>query len=276
MDLALTDKTAVVIGAARGIGRAIVEAFAAEGASVALVDRDEAVVEVASEISERHPGIQVESAVTDAASESGMSDTANRLRKTFGHLDHVAFAAGIGSGKFGYPFTRVAPSDWEPVWKVNVMGAVHGAHAFRDALVESAESDPIHGASLLFLVSVAGQIGSQTDPPYSAAKAAQVNFMQCVAKDLAPHGVRANALSPGMVKTALNESVWAAGQAELPESERQDYESWASEKIQAISPLGRWQEPAEFGAAAVFLASPHARNITGQTWNIDGGQVMHA
>ena len=124
--------------------------------------------------------------------------------------------------------------------------------------------------------SVAGQIGSQTDPPYSAAKAGLINFMQCAAKDFAPHNVRVNALSPGMVQTALNESVWAAGQATLPASARQPYADWAAEKIRKISPLGRWQTPAEFAAMATYLASPHATNITGQTLNIDGGQVMHS
>jgi 2-hydroxycyclohexanecarboxyl-CoA dehydrogenase len=83
-------------------------------------------------------------------------------------------------------------------------------------------------------------------------------------------------LSPGMVQTALNEAVWAAGQATLPADQRRTYADWAAEKIRKVSPLGRWQTPAEFGAMAVFLASPHARNITGQTINIDGGQVMHA
>ena len=88
--------------------------------------------------------------------------------------------------------------------------------------------------------------------------------------------MRVNALSPGMVKTDLNQSVWRAGQANLPPSERQDYETWAAEKIRKVSPLGRWQTPAEFAAMAVFLASDHAANITGQTINIDGGQVMHS
>jgi 2-hydroxycyclohexanecarboxyl-CoA dehydrogenase len=125
-------------------------------------------------------------------------------------------------------------------------------------------------------VSVAGQIGSQTDPPYSAAKAGLINFMQCAARDLAPYGVRANALSPGMVQTNLNASVWAASQAGLPEAERVDYATWAREKIRKVAPLGRWQMPEEYGAMAVYLASEHARNITGQTINIDGGQVMHA
>jgi NAD(P)-dependent dehydrogenase (short-subunit alcohol dehydrogenase family) len=82
--------------------------------------------------------------------------------------------------------------------------------------------------------------------------------------------------APGMVRTALNEAVWAAGQRLLPASKRQDYVTWADEKIRKVAPLGRWQQPEDFAAMAVFLASEHARNITGQTLNIDGGQVMHA
>ena len=108
------------------------------------------------------------------------------------------------------------------------------------------------------------------------AKAGLINFMQCAARDLAPYGVRANALSPGMVRTDLNESVWAAGQAQRPAAERQSYADWAGEKIRKISPLGRWQTAEECAAMAVFLASDAGRNITGQTLNIDGGQVMHA
>ena len=108
---------------------------------------------------------------------------------------------------------------------------------------------------MLFLSSVAGQIGSQTDPPYSAAKAGLINFAQCAAKDLAPHGVRVNTLCPGMVKTPLNRSVWEAWHRRQPESERQSYEEWTAEKIKKLVPLNRWQEPEDIAAMAVFLAS---------------------
>ena len=128
---------------------------------------------------------------------------------------------------------------------------------------------------MLFLASVAGQIGSQTDPPYSASKAALINFAQCAAKDLAPFGVRVNALCPGMVKTALNRSVWEAWARQQPEAERRSYEEWADEKITRTVPLGRWQEPEDMAAMAVFLASRGRRNVTGQTINVDGGFVMH-
>jgi 2-hydroxycyclohexanecarboxyl-CoA dehydrogenase len=187
-----------------------------------------------------------------------------------GAVDHVVFCVGVGSGKFGFPFWNLEPSDWARVLEINLIGAVNVAHAFAPRLIERG------AGSMLFLVSVAGQIGSQTDPPYSAAKAGLINFTQCAAKDLAAYGVRVNALSPGMVRTNLNEAVWAAAQARLPEAERVSYAVWAEEKIRKVSPLGRWQTPEEYAAMACFLASDHARNITGQTLNVDGGQVMHS
>ena len=208
--------------------------------------------------------------VGDIADSESVQSAARHFEETLGGVRHVICAAGIGSGKFGFPFWNLEPADWPRVLEVNVMGMVHTAHAFAPGLRAAGEG------TFLFLTSVAAQTGSPTDPPYSAAKAAVINFMQVMAKDLAPFNVRANCLSPGMVKTPLNESVWAAGQEQLPEEERQSYEDWAADKIKTIAPLGRWQQPPEFGAMAAYLASPHAHNITGQTINIDGGQVMHA
>lgn len=252
MDLHLTGKKVAVIGAASGIGRAIARGFAAEGCEVRGFDLQAAA------------GLPVtQGSVTDYAA-------LRAFAAECGPVDHVVYAVGSGSGKFGFPFWNLDPGDWARVLEINLTGAVNTAHAFVPGLLQRP------GGSLLFLVSVAGQTGSQTDPPYSAAKAGLINFMQCAAKDLAPHDVRVNALSPGMVRTPLNEAVWAASQARLPEGGRQDYAAWAEEKIRKVSPLGRWQTPEECAALALYLASPHARNITGQTLNVDGGQVMHA
>ncbi len=254
MKLNLEAQTAVVFGAANGIGRAIAEGFLTEGCTVLGFDRAAAT-----------PGDHA-----NIIGDVTRYDEVRAFADQIGDVDHVVFSVGAGSGKFGFPFWNLDPSDWARVLEINLIGAVNVAHAFAQKLIARGRG------SMLFLVSVAGQIGSQTDPPYSAAKAGLINFTQCAAKDLAPHGIRVNALSPGMVKTDLNQSVWRAGQANLPPSERQDYEAWAAEKIRKVSPLGRWQTPAEFAAMAVFLASDHAANITGQTINIDGGQVMHS
>ncbi len=191
------------------------------------------------------------------------------IRQDLGRCDHLVFAAGIGSGKLGFPFWRLDPDDWDRVLRVNLVGAATVAHAFAPNMAER------RSGSILFLASVAGQIGSQTDPPYSASKAGLINFAQCAAKDLAPYGVRVNTLCPGMVKTALNRAVFESWAARQPTEGRPSYEDWAAEKIRALVPLGRWQTPDDLAAMAVFLASERAGNVTGQTINVDGGYVMH-
>ncbi|MGB2610184.1 MAG: SDR family oxidoreductase [Isosphaeraceae bacterium] len=202
--------------------------------------------------------------MADVTDYAAVRRAAEAVRADFGHCDHVVFAVGVGSDKFGFPFWNLKPADWEPVLRVNLIGAVHVAHAFAPMLVQAG------AGTLLFISSVAGQIGSQTDPPYSATKAGLINFAQCAAKDLAPHGVRVNSLCPGMVKTPLNRSVWEAWNQRQPVAQRQSYEKWTADKIKKLVPLNRWQEPEDIAAMAVFLASKQ-----GQTINVDGGYVMH-
>lgn len=195
-----------------------------------------------------------------------------RVESEMGAVDHVVHAAAVGSGKFGFPFWNLEPRDWERVLRINVMGMAHVAHAAGPAMAERGRG------TMVFVASVAGQMGSQTDPPYSASKAANINFAQCLAKDLAPRGVRVNAVCPGMVRTALNESVWRAwregpGAGEGAGAGR-DYETWAAEKIRRLVPLGRWQTAEGVADMIVFLSSERAGDVTGQTVNVDGGFVM--
>lgn len=257
MQLNLKGQTVAVIGAAKGIGRAIAEGFLEEGCRVFGFDREPNAKPLAA------PG---ELHVGDATS----CEQVRAFAEKCGEVDHVVFSVGVGSGKFGFPFWNLDPGDWARVLEVNLIAAVNAAHAFAPAMSKRGRG------SILFLTSVAGQIGSQTDPPYSAAKAALINFTQCAAKDLAPFSVRVNALSPGMVRTELNESVWAAAQKAIPKNQQTDYTTWAAEKTKKVAPLGKMQSPEEIAAMAVYLASDHARNITGQTINVDGGQVMHS
>lgn len=263
MNLELAGHVAVVVGAARGLGHAIATAFAAEGTRVALLDVSADVLAAAEQLGGK-------GYVVDVSDFAAVSATADAVRQQFGCVDHVAFAAGIGSGKFGFPFWKLDPADWPRILNVNLIGAVNVAHAFAPPMAEA------RSGTLLFLASVAGQIGSQTDPPYSASKAGLINFAQCAAKDLAPFGVRVNALNPGMVKTPLNRSVWQAWADRQPPESRLDYDAWTAEKIAKLVPLNRWQTPEDVAAMAVFLASARAANVTGQTINVDGGYVMHS
>ena len=279
MELGLAGSVVAVFGAARGIGAAIARAFAAEAALVAAIDRDPMVLELAGGlggVEERRASTGLVADVTDF---EAVRRTAEEVIRRHGRCDHVVFAVGVGSGKFGFPFWKLEPADWDFVLKVNLIGAVNVAHAFAPTMAEAARSDQAGGAgssrSMLLLSSVAGQIGSQTDPPYSAAKAAVINFAQCAAKDLAPYGVRVNSLCPGMVQTPLNRAVYEAWAKEQPESERPSYEDWTADKIKKLVPLNRWQSPEDIAAMALFLASDQGRNITGQTMNVDGGYVMH-
>jgi NAD(P)-dependent dehydrogenase (short-subunit alcohol dehydrogenase family) len=262
MDLQLAGDTAVIFGAARGLGQAIAVAFAAEGARVILADVSPVVVETARAIANARAELVD---VTDYGTVKALTD---RIRRETGCIDHVVYAVGIGSGKFGFPFWNLDPADWDRVLRINLIGAVNVAHAISPFMAEARRG------TMLFLSSVAGQLGSQTDPPYSAAKAGLINFAQCAAKDLAPYGVRVNTLCPGMVQTPLNRSVWQAWADRQPIDERQDYEEWAAEKIRRLVPLNRWQTPEDVAAMAVFLASKRAENVTGQTINVDGGYVM--
>ncbi len=268
MDLGLSGAVAVVVGGARGIGHAIARAFAAEGAHVAILDIDPDTGAVAGRLAQDLNG-SAAGVTCDVTRFDQVQRAASEVRNRFGCPEHVVHAAAIGSGKFGFPFLNLGPSDWDRVLQVNVLGAVNVAHAFAPGMIEARRG------TIFFLASVAGQMGSQTDPPYSASKAALINFAQCAAKDLAPHGIRVNALSPGMVKTELNRSVWQAWNERQPPERRRSYEDWADEKVRQVVPLGRWQEPQDIANMVVFLASERARNVTGQTINVDGGYVMH-
>lgn len=268
MDLKLAGEVTVVTGGTGGIGRAVAAAFAAEQAPVAVWDLSGDVQTLSGELADRFgcPVIGLEVDVTEANSvRAALAETETRL----GPVDHVVHCAAVGSGKFGFPFTNLAPDDWKKPLDVNVMGMVHVADVLGRRMMKRKTG------TMIFLASVAGQIGSQTDPPYSAAKAANINFAQCLAKDLAADGIRVNTICPGMVQTPLNRSVWHAWNARQPESAKRSYEAWAGEKVREIVPLQQWQQPEDIADMAVFLSSHRAGQVTGQTINVDGGYVMH-
>src|SRR5262245_28900199 len=256
MDLQLRDHVAVVTGGASGIGKAVADAFRAEGCRVAVWD-------LSLPTNDPHDH-RID--VTDA---DAVAAALRRAEATLGPVDHIVHAAAAASGKFGFPFTNLTPADWPHVLNVNIMGMVNVAHAVAPLMVER------NRGTMIFIASVAGQVGSPTDPPYSASKAANINFAICMARDLAPHGVRVNTVCPGMVRTPLNESVWRAWHDRQPPAERRSYDEWTAEKLKAMVPLGRWQKAEDVANMVVFLSSDRASEVTGQTINVDGGYVMH-
>lgn len=262
MKLQLDGSVALIVGGASGIGKACVDGMLNEGAKVVIWDRSPA-EQVAS------TRAQYETLMVDIADYSAVEQAAEKTEQIYGPVDHLIHAAAVGSGCFGFPFTNLDPSDWAQVLDVNVNGMVHVAHAIAPRMVRQSRG------TMVFIASVAGQIGSPTDPPYSASKAANINFAQVMAKDLASSGIRVNTVCPGMVKTPLNRHVWESWNDSQPESEQQCYEDWGNTKVKDTIPLGTWQRPEDVADMAVFLSSERAAQVTGQTINVDGGYVMH-
>ncbi|MCC6263012.1 MAG: SDR family oxidoreductase [Bryobacterales bacterium] len=267
MNLELDGHVAVVTGGASGIGLACARAFAAEGCRVALWDRSPRVTEAAAGIAGDFDcsTLGIETDITDL---DAMREAVLETESSLGPIAHLTHAAAIGSGKFGFPFTNLTPEDWPRVLEVNIMGMVNVAHAVAPGMVER------KAGTMVFIGSVAAQIGSPTDPPYSASKAANINFAHCLAKDLAPHGIRVNIVNPGMVRTPLNRSVWEAWNRRQPPERQRSYEDWAGEKVRTVAPLARWQQPEDVADMVAFLSSSRAAQVTAQSINVDGGQVI--
>lgn len=268
MDLNLKSHIAVITGGASGIGLGCARRLANEGCHVALWDIARDVEDVAKRLADEFQvltlGLFVDVSKRETVEASTVA-TEDRL----GPIDHLAHAAAVPSGKFGFPFTNVSPDDWKRVLDVNILGMVHVANSLAPRMIERRRG------TMVFVASVAGQIGSQTDPPYSASKAANINFAQCLAKDLAPYQIRVNTVNPGMVQTPLNRQVWQAWNDQQAPEKRRSYEDWAGEKVRNVIPLGRWQSAEDIGDMVTFLSSARAEQVTGQTINVDGGFVMH-
>lgn len=264
MQLKLENSIVLIVGGASGIGLACVDGFLAERSTVVIWDQSPECKQIAADRNNCH------ATVVDITDEAAVCAAAADLEQNIGPLNHLVHAAAIGSGKFGVPFTNLQPRDWSRVIDVNLLGVVNVAHAITPAMVERGRG------SMVFVASVAGQIGSPTDPPYSASKAANINFSQVMAKDLASHGIRVNTVCPGMVQTPLNKNVWQSWNARQTAENQLTYDQWAAQKIRQLVPLGRWQKPEDVANMIVFLSSLKASEVTGQTINVDGGYVMHS
>jgi 2-deoxy-D-gluconate 3-dehydrogenase len=247
----LDGKVAVVTGAGRGIGRAIAVAMAFAGADVAVASRTEPELEaVAEEI--RGLGRRALVVRTDASVEAKMTILVERTVAELGALDVMVNNAGVAP--FLATFLDTRPDGFEKHFGINFWSAVYGTRAAGRIMVEQGSG------CVLNLASIDAVMIEPELSYYGAAKAAIVNLTRSTALEWAATGVRVNALAPGWIDTPMNEV------------ERNDPEAEA--KILSAIPMGRWGRPEEIAAAAVFLCSPAASFITGETLIIDGGQTL--
>jgi len=231
-------RTAVVTGAGRGIGRAIVEALATD-AWVAGLD-------VAFQEGPGATQARFEGDVRDAAAVARAVDSIAAER---GGLDWVVCAAGIVRDRISWKLTD---ADWDDVLAVNLTGAFHVARAAAPHLRRSP------AGRLVFIGSINGLRGKVGQANYAAAKAGLVGLARTLALELARDGVTVNVVAPGFVDTAMT--------ADLPERIRAD--------ALARTPLGRAGRPADIAAAVRFLCADDAGFITGAVLPVDGGQLL--
>ena len=243
----LEDKIALVTGAGAGIGRAIAETFAREGANVVVADRDgEAARETAETIVKSNGAAQAETVdVTDTEQVKALMQ---RLAATFGRLDVLVNNAGVGERS---DFRHIDDAAWDKVWKTNVDGTVRCAREAFDLLKASGK------ASVINLSSVMATKHTRQMSVYSATKGAVSALSRSLAVEYAPYGIRVNALCPGYVETAL--------------IGRYMQKPMIAKALLTQTPLRRFGTPQDIANAALFLASDEAAYITGAGLHVDGG-----
>ena len=247
MDLGLADRSCLVTGSTRGIGREVARQLAEEGARVVTCGRGAA------------PGVGERLHVT---CDLGLPDEPERAvaecTAAFGGLDVLVNNAGIARQA---RFEDVPDDEWDAYWQLNVMSYVR---AIRAALPYLREAD---GAAIVNVSSTAGKRPSTGMPHYSVTKAAVLSLSRLVADLHAKDGVRCNAVTPG--PTATDAWLEEGGLADQQGGDR----AAVLEKVGAGRPLGRLAEPDEIAAVIVFLCSARASYVTGAAWSADGGTV---
>ena len=245
----LEGKTALVTGATRGIGRAIALRFAAEGANIAFTYRSqhEAAQTLVAEI--QALGVSAKGYPSDAASFEDAHAVVEDVKATFGRIDVLVNNAGITKDGL---MLRMTEKQWDDVINVNLKSAFNFIHACVPVMMRQ------RGGSIINMASVVGVHGNAGQANYAASKAGMIALAKSVAQEMGPKGIRANAIAPGFIETAMT--------AALSDEIREEWKK----KI----PLRRGGQVEDIANVATFLASDLSSYVTGQVIQVDGGMNM--
>lgn len=245
----LDGKTAIVTGAARGIGKAIALKFAQEGANIAFTDLviDENAEATAKELEAL--GVKAKAYASNAANFEDTANVVAEIHKDFGRIDILVNNAGITRDGL---MMRMSEQQWDMVINVNLKSAFNFIHACTPIMMRQ------KAGSIINMASVVGVHGNAGQANYSASKAGMIAMNKCLAQEVGSRGITVNSIAPGFIRTpmtdVLPEDVKAALLAKIPE--------------------GKLGEAQDIANVVAFLASDEAQYITGQTININGGMAM--
>ena len=242
----LEGKTALITGAARGIGKAIALKFAEEGANIAFTDlavNEETEQEIAAK------GVKAKSYASNAADFAQTEEVVKAVKEEFVSIDILVNNAGITKDGL---MLRMTEQQWDAVIAVNLKSAFNFIHACVPVMMRQ------RGGSIINMASVVGVHGNAGQANYAASKAGLIALAKSIAQEMGPKGIRANAIAPGFIETAMT--------AELPDAVREEWKK----KI----PLRRGGQVEDIANVATFLASDLSSYVSGQVIQVDGGMNM--
>lgn len=245
----LEGKKALITGAARGIGKALALRFAAEGADIAFTDLviDDNAKQTEEEI--KALGVKCVGYASNAADYAQTEEVVKKVHEDFGKIDILVNNAGITKDGL---MMRMTEDQWDAVINVNLKSAFNFIHAVLPIMMRQ------KSGSIINMASVVGVHGNAGQSNYAASKAGLIALAKSIAAEVGSRGIRANAIAPGFIETAMT--------AALPDNVR---EEWVK-KI----PLRRGGKPEDIAEVAVFLASEMSAYVTGQVIQVDGGMNM--
>ncbi|MBQ8452475.1 MAG: 3-oxoacyl-[Prevotella sp.] len=242
----LEGKTALITGAARGIGKAIALRFAEEGANIAFTDlavNEETQAEIEAK------GVKAKSYASDASNFAQTEEIVKQVKEDFGSIDILVNNAGITKDGL---MLRMSEQQWDAVINVNLKSAFNFVHACIPIMLRQ------RGGSIINMASVVGVHGNAGQSNYAASKAGLIALAKSIAQEMGPKGIRANAIAPGFIDTAMTQA--------LPEDVRKEW----CQKI----PLRRGGTVDDIANVATFLASDLSSYVSGQVIQVDGGMNM--